>query len=102
MNAQILAVNKLDNAASGHLSNREFLDLVSRIARFQHENILGLVGYCLEHGQQLLVYSYCRNGTLDDALNSDLDGNKQLSWNGRLHLALQAAKALEYVLQKLN
>ncbi|XP_051128897.1 protein STRUBBELIG-RECEPTOR FAMILY 3-like [Andrographis paniculata] len=94
---KVLAVKKLDNAASGHLSDSEFLELVSRISRFKHENILELVGYCLEHRQRLLVYNFCRNGTLDDALNCDDEINKRLSWNARLRLALQAAKALEYL-----
>ncbi|KAG8385572.1 hypothetical protein BUALT_Bualt03G0059100 [Buddleja alternifolia] len=94
---KVLAVKKLDKAASGHLSDREFLDLVSNISKLQHANIVELVGYCLEHGQRLLVYSYCRNGTLDEALNLGDEINKKLSWNTRMRLALQAAKALEYL-----
>ncbi|KAG6419070.1 hypothetical protein SASPL_121279 [Salvia splendens] len=55
------------------------------------------LGYCLEHGERLLVYNYCGNGTLDEALNLDDEINKKLSWNTRMILALQAAKALEYL-----
>ncbi|KAL0353106.1 UNVERIFIED_CONTAM: protein STRUBBELIG-RECEPTOR FAMILY 1 [Sesamum angustifolium] len=94
---KVLAVKKLDKAASAHLSDREFLGLVSSISKLRHENIVELVGYCLEHGQRLLVYSYCRNGTLDEALNLDDEINKKLSWNVRMRLALQAAKTLEYL-----
>ncbi|KAK4399093.1 protein STRUBBELIG-RECEPTOR FAMILY 1 [Sesamum angolense] len=94
---KVLAVKKLDKAASAHLSDREFLGLVASISKLRHENIVELVGYCLEHGQRLLVYSYCRNGTLDEALNLDDEINKKLSWNVRMRLALQAAKALEYL-----
>ncbi|XP_011096273.1 protein STRUBBELIG-RECEPTOR FAMILY 1 [Sesamum indicum] len=94
---KVLAVKKLDKAASAHLSDPEFLGLVSNISKLRHENIVQLVGYCLEHGQRLLVYNYCRNGTLDEALNLDDEINKKLSWNVRMRLALQAAKALEYL-----
>ncbi|KAL3643406.1 hypothetical protein CASFOL_014221 [Castilleja foliolosa] len=90
---KVLAVKKLDKLASGHLTDGEFLEMVSRISKLRHANIVELVGYCLEHGQRLLVYNYCRNGTLDDALNI----NRKLSWSARMHLALQAAKALEYL-----
>ncbi|KAK6124359.1 hypothetical protein DH2020_041897 [Rehmannia glutinosa] len=94
---KVLAVKKLDKAASGHLSDPEFLKMVSSISKLRHANIVELVGYCLEHGQRLLVYNYCRNGSLDEALNFDDEINKKLSWNARIRLALQAAKALEYL-----
>ncbi|KAH6829069.1 STRUBBELIG-receptor family 3 [Perilla frutescens var. hirtella] len=96
-NGKVLAVKKLDKAASVHLSDREFLELVSSISKLGHANIVELVGYCLEHGERLLVYKYCGNGTLDDALNLDDEINKKLSWNARMTLALEAAKALEYL-----
>ncbi|XP_057764534.1 protein STRUBBELIG-RECEPTOR FAMILY 3-like [Salvia miltiorrhiza] len=94
---KVLAVKKLDKAASVHLNDQEFLDLVSSISNLRHANIVELVGYCLEHGERLLVYNYCGNGTLDEALNLDDEINKKLSWNTRMILALQAAKALEYL-----
>ncbi|XP_047973297.1 protein STRUBBELIG-RECEPTOR FAMILY 3-like isoform X1 [Salvia hispanica] len=94
---KVLAVKKLDKAASAHLSDQEFLELVSSISKLRHANIVELVGYCLEHGERLLVYNYCGNGTLDEALNLDDEINKKLSWNTRMILALQAAKALEYL-----
>ncbi|KAL3851300.1 hypothetical protein ACJIZ3_013182 [Penstemon smallii] len=94
---KVLAVKKLDKATSGHLSDREFFELVSSISKLKHSNIVELVGYCLEHGQRLLVYSYCSNGTLNEALHLDDQIQKKLSWNVRMRLALQAAKALEYL-----
>lgn len=93
----MLAIKKLDKSASGHLSDAEFLELVSRISKLHHPNIVELVGYCLEHGQRLLVYNYCRNGTLHEALHVDEEMKKKLTWNARMRLALQAAKSLEYV-----
>jgi hypothetical protein len=54
-----------------------------------------LVGYCAEHGQQLLVYEYCRNGTLHDALHVDDEIHKRLTWKTRIQMALGAARALE-------
>ncbi|XP_073303455.1 protein STRUBBELIG-RECEPTOR FAMILY 3-like [Primulina huaijiensis] len=94
---KVLVVKKLDKAASGRLNNRQFLALVSSISKLHHANIVELVGYCLEHGQRLLVYNYCSNGMLNEALSLDDEINKKLSWNDRMHLALQAAKALEYL-----
>ncbi|CAI9087541.1 OLC1v1021628C1 [Oldenlandia corymbosa var. corymbosa] len=92
-----LAVKKLDIEATKYQSDREFLELVSSIAKLKHENIIQLVGYCVEHRQRILVYEYCENGTLHEALHLDDDLHRILSWNTRIRLALQAAKALEYL-----
>ncbi|KAE8686521.1 Protein STRUBBELIG-RECEPTOR FAMILY 1 [Hibiscus syriacus] len=49
-----------------------------------------LMGYCAEHGQKLLIYEYCSNGSLQDALHSDDEFRKKLSWNARIRMALGA------------
>lgn len=75
----------------------EFLELVNSIDRIRHANVVELMGYCAEHGQRLLVYEYCSNGSLHDALHSDDEFKKDLSWNIRIRMALGAARALEYL-----
>jgi hypothetical protein len=94
---KLLAVKKLDLAASKKQSDGDFLEMVSNISKIHHKNIVEFVGYCAEHGQRLLIYKYCTNGTLHEALHLEDDGHKKLSWNARIRLALQAAKALEYL-----
>ncbi|KAL3519672.1 hypothetical protein ACH5RR_017821 [Cinchona calisaya] len=96
-NGKLLAVKKLDTAAAGHQSDQEFIELVYNIAKLQHANIIQLVGYCMEHSQRMLVYEYCENGTLYESLHLDDLIHKRLSWNTRIHMALQAARALEYL-----
>lgn len=90
-----MAVKKLDNTACRQQSDEEFIDLVSKICTTRHANIVELVGYCAEHGQRLLVYEYCRNGTLHDALHTDDEIHQKLSWSVRIRIALGAARALE-------
>ncbi|KAM1762543.1 hypothetical protein ACFX12_005178 [Malus domestica] len=94
---KILAVKKLDSTACTQQSDDEFLDLVSNISKAKHANIVKLVGYCAEHGQRLLVYEYCRNGTLHDALHTDDEIHHKLTWSVRIRVALGAARALEYL-----
>jgi len=53
------------------------------------------MGYCAEHGQRLLIYEYCSSGSLQDALHSDDEFKRKLSWNARIRMALGAARALE-------
>nr|XP_016460467.1 PREDICTED: LOW QUALITY PROTEIN: protein STRUBBELIG-RECEPTOR FAMILY 3-like [Nicotiana tabacum] len=96
-NGKLLAVKKLDKRVCSQQKDGEFLDLVNNIDRIRHANVVELMGYCAKHGQRLLVYEYCSNGTLQDALHSDDEFKKQLSWNTRIWMALGAARALEYL-----
>uniref|UniRef100_A0A7N0ULT0 Protein kinase domain-containing protein n=1 Tax=Kalanchoe fedtschenkoi TaxID=63787 RepID=A0A7N0ULT0_KALFE len=91
---KILAVKKLDKKNS-RLKDEEFMQMVISIDKIQHANIVKLVGYCVEHGQWLLIYEYCSNGSVQEAIHSD-DGLR-LSWNIRVRMALEAAKALKYL-----
>ncbi|OMO65068.1 hypothetical protein COLO4_31543 [Corchorus olitorius] len=91
---KLLAIKKLDTRASRWKSDAEFLEIVSNIAKLKHPNIVELVGYCNEHGQRLLVYEYCRNGTLNDLLHGDNGIKKKLSWSARVRVALGVARAL--------
>lgn len=90
-------MKKLDKRVSNDQTDDEFLDLINNIDRIRHANIVELIGYCTEHGQRLLIYEYCSNGSLQDALHSDDEFKTRLSWNARIRIALGAARALEYV-----
>lgn len=92
---QELTVKTLDKASHSLQRDEDFLNLVLSISELQHDNVIELVGYCMEHGQRLLVYHYCSSQTLEDVLHSDDELRKKLSWNDRIHIALGAARALE-------
>nr|CAD1839467.1 unnamed protein product [Ananas comosus var. bracteatus] len=96
-NGKVLAVKKIDSAALSLQEEDNFLEVVSNISRLRHQNIVSLVGYCVEHGQRLLIYDYTGNGTLHDMLHFGDDGSKNLTWNTRVKIALGTARALEYL-----
>ena len=91
----ICYADKLGKRASAHQKDDEFIELINNIDRIRHANVVELVGYCSEHGQRLLIYEYCSNGSLFDALHSDDDFKTRLSWNSRIRISLGAARALE-------
>ncbi|KAK8952788.1 Protein STRUBBELIG-RECEPTOR FAMILY 1 [Platanthera guangdongensis] len=95
-NGKLLAVMKLDNANS-KIPVDDFLELVLSISELRHPNILELVGYCAEHGLRLLVYNYFSKRSLHNILHGDDELKGKLSWNARLKMAFDAAKALEYL-----
>uniref|UniRef100_A0ACD5Z770 Uncharacterized protein n=1 Tax=Avena sativa TaxID=4498 RepID=A0ACD5Z770_AVESA len=77
----------------------EFLKKVQTMAGLRHPNIEELVGCCVEHGQRLLVYRHFSKHTLDDMIHGNNDDNpdNNFPWESRVAVALEAAKALEYL-----
>ncbi|KAG8094885.1 hypothetical protein GUJ93_ZPchr0012g21501 [Zizania palustris] len=96
-NGKVLAVKKIDSASLSLYEEDNFLEVVSSISRLRHPNIVPLTGYCVEHGQRLLVYEYIGNGTLHDILHFYEETSKILTWNTRVRIALGTARALEYL-----
>ncbi|KAG5003397.1 hypothetical protein JHK86_027536 [Glycine max] len=92
---KVFAVKNINMAGMSFIEEEKFLDVVCTASRLNHPNIVSLKGYCLEHGQHLLVYDYVRNLTLDDALHSA--AYKPLSWGTRLRIALGVGQALNYL-----
>lgn len=47
----------------------EFTAEVELLSRVHHKNLVSLIGFCLEQGEQILVYEYVPNGDLLDSLS---------------------------------
>ncbi|CAL5193527.1 unnamed protein product [Lathyrus oleraceus] len=92
---KILAVKIINMAGLSYREEEMFLDVVCTASKLKHPNIIPLNGYCLEHGEHLLVYDYFGNLTLNDALHSGV--RETLSWVQRLQIALNVAQALDYL-----
>lgn len=87
----------MEKRVSSQQKDKEFLELVNNIDRIRHANVVELIGYCAEHGERLLIYEYCSNGSLHDILHLEDEFKKKISWNTRIRMALEAARALEYL-----
>ncbi|GMP63488.1 hypothetical protein CsSME_00025151 [Camellia sinensis var. sinensis] len=81
----------------GGLEFKSELELLSRV---HHKNVVSLVGYCFEQGEQVLVYEYIANGTLKDSLSGK--SGIRLDWMKRLQIALGAASGLQYLHELAN
>jgi len=46
----------------------EFKTEIELLSRVHHKNLVGLVGFCFEQGEQMLVYEFIPNGTLRENL----------------------------------
>lgn len=73
----------------------EFETEVKLLGRLHHRNLLNLVGYCTDKGKNMLIYAYMSNGNLASHLYNEK--MQPLSWDRRVHIALDVARGLEYL-----
>jgi len=105
-NGKHAAVKKLDASADPEPDN-EFLAQVSVVSRLKHENFVDMLGYCIEGDQRLLAYEFATMGSLHDILHgrkgvAGAQPGPALDWMQRVRIAVDAAKGLEYLHEKVQ
>jgi serine/threonine protein kinase len=64
---QLVAIKRSkEGSMQGGLEFKTEIELLSRV---HHKNLVGLVGFCFEKGERMLVYEYIGNGTLRACLS---------------------------------
>lgn len=96
------AIKKLD---SSRQPDQEFLAQVSIVSRLKHDNVVELVGYCIDGSLHVVAYEYASNGSLHDMLHGKkgqkgVQPGPVLSWTQRVKIAVGAAKGLEFLHEK--
>ncbi|TMW98730.1 hypothetical protein EJD97_003562 [Solanum chilense] len=90
-----VAVKRLKRGSSQ--GEREFWMEINMLSTHRHDNLLSLIGYCIEGHEMLLVYDYMPRGSLADNLYK-MDRNcSSLSWERRLKIAIGAARGLDFL-----
>ncbi|XP_022873134.1 PTI1-like tyrosine-protein kinase 2 [Olea europaea var. sylvestris] len=105
-NGKEVAVKKLD-VSSEPDSNVEFLTQVSMVSRLKNENLVELLGYCVDGNLRVLAYEFATMGSLHDILHGrkGVQGAQPgpvLDWMQRVRIAVDAARGLEYLHEKVQ
>lgn len=75
-----------------------FLAELALLSRVNHKNLVRLYGFCREGAELILVYEFMTRGTLDAHLRFSAPSGSPLgSWAGRIRIALDAARGIEYL-----
>ncbi|KAF8041833.1 hypothetical protein BT93_A0431 [Corymbia citriodora subsp. variegata] len=91
----------IKRAEEGSLQGqKEFLTEIKMLSRLHHRNLVSLVGYCDEEGEQMLVYEFMPNGTLRDWLSGKT--KEYLNFSMRMRIALGSAKGILYLHTEAN
>ncbi|KAG7628376.1 Protein kinase-like domain superfamily [Arabidopsis thaliana x Arabidopsis arenosa] len=88
-------------------SEKEFLNEIDLLSRLHHRNLVSLIGYSSDIGEQMLVYEYMPNGNVRDWLSVVLhchaaNAADTLSFSMRSHVALGSAKGILYLHTEAN
>ncbi|XP_030950279.1 probable leucine-rich repeat receptor-like protein kinase At5g49770 isoform X1 [Quercus lobata] len=95
---QLIAIKRAKKESmQGGLEFKTEIELLSRV---HHKNLVSLMGFCFEKGEQILVYEYVSNGSLKDSLSGK--SRIRLDWMRRLRVALGAARGLAYLHEFAN
>ncbi|KAF5454814.1 hypothetical protein F2P56_024451, partial [Juglans regia] len=87
---QAVAIKHI-NKSNDYDSFKREVEVLSRI---RHQNLVSLVGYCVEDGEQYLVYEFCPGGNLAQHL---LRKDTVLTWEIRVKILRDCALALKYL-----
>ncbi|KAH1090708.1 hypothetical protein J1N35_017965 [Gossypium stocksii] len=89
----VVAIKKLKlESFQGH---KEWLAEVNYLGQLRHENLVKLIGYCVEFENRLLVYEFMPKGSLENHLFKK--GVQPISWATRMHIARQVAQGLTFL-----
>ncbi|KAJ9564070.1 hypothetical protein OSB04_000036 [Centaurea solstitialis] len=95
-NNEWVAVKKLRNRDTDvNGGSDQVMNEIKLISAVNHPNLIRLLGYCIEKGEQILVYEFMPNGTLSQHLQRER--GKGLPWTVRLTIATETAQAIAYL-----
>ncbi|XP_050157477.1 cysteine-rich receptor-like protein kinase 10 [Malus sylvestris] len=94
LNQEDIAVKRLSkDSAQGDI---EFKNEVTLVAKFQHRNLVRLLGFCLEGNERLLIYEFVPNASLDHFI-FDPTRRTHLDWDSRYKIIFGIGRGLLYL-----
>nr|GFB04851.1 protein kinase-like domain, phloem protein 2-like protein [Tanacetum cinerariifolium] len=95
----IIAAKRLDKKSGQgdaeiltEVAAAKFMAELDILMEYKHINVIGLVGYCDEEDENVVVYEYASRGSLDKYLSDD-----SLTWVMRLKICIDIALGLEFL-----
>lgn len=94
-NNEWVAIKKIRHRDTETDGSGQVLNEIKLISSVNHPNLIRLLGYCIEKGEQILVLEFMPNGTLSQHLQRER--GKGLPWTVRLTIATETAQAIAHL-----
>ncbi|KAK7261180.1 hypothetical protein RIF29_27485 [Crotalaria pallida] len=93
-----IAVKRMEHGVISIKALEEFQAEIAVLSKVRHRHLVSLLGYSIEGNERLLVYEYMPLGALSQHLFHWKSLKLEpLSWSQRLAIALDVARAMEYL-----
>lgn len=93
-----IAVKRMEVGVISTKALDEFQSEIAVLSKVRHRHLVSLLGYSTEGHERILVYEYMPQGALSRHLFHWKTFNLEpLSWKRRLNIALDVARAMEYL-----
>ena len=90
----MVAIKRLDRRHGQ--GTAQFLQEISVLPYFKHQNLVTILGFCDEGHERILIFEYASNGSLEEYV-SNTDSRNNHTWAKRLQICLDAAVGLEFL-----
>ncbi|TYH02960.1 hypothetical protein ES288_A09G181900v1 [Gossypium darwinii] len=101
-NGSIVAVKMLSIELESMRGEREFVSEITTLTNLEHENLVTLVGCCVEGAKRFLVYNYMENNSLAQVLLGGEQNGIKLRWGARGRILLGVARGLAYLHEEVK
>ncbi|XP_052874737.1 putative serine/threonine-protein kinase isoform X5 [Gossypium arboreum] len=101
-NGSIVAVKMLSIELESMRGEREFVSEITTLTNLKHENLVTLVGCCVEGTKRFLVYNYMENNSLAQVLLGGEQNRIKLRWGARGRILLGVARGLAYLHEEVK
>ncbi|KAL5738204.1 hypothetical protein ACOSP7_030965 [Xanthoceras sorbifolium] len=89
-------------SANSRQGVREFLTEINVIADIKHENLVKLLGCCVEGNHRILVYGYLENNSLAQKLLGHGHSSIQFNWHTRRFICIGVAQGLAFLHEEVQ
>ena len=77
-------------------NGQDFINEVATIGRIHHQNVVQLIGFCVEGSKRALLCEFMPSGSLDKFIFSK-DGSKHLSYDKIYNISIGVARGISYL-----
>ncbi|KAF3450233.1 hypothetical protein FNV43_RR06313 [Rhamnella rubrinervis] len=105
LNGCFTAVKRLHESSN---LDEKFIYEIRTLGRLRHNNLVPLLGFCIERRERILVYKYMSNGNLYDWLHQGVEDDNDhkvmmnMEWPLRVRIAVGVARVLAWLHHNFN